>query len=99
MATIVGVMGVSGSGKTTVGTRLADAMHCAYLEGDALHSPANVEKMSRGEPLDDAGNLISGSHLRSVRFRHTASARQAVGDMPQLRELRRISGLSIRFPN
>jgi len=39
MATIVGVMGVSGSGKTTVGTRLADAMHCAYLEGDALHSP------------------------------------------------------------
>jgi hypothetical protein len=36
-----------------------------------------------GEPLDDAGNLISGS----------------VGDMPQLRELRRISGLSIRFPN
>ena len=54
MATIVGVMGVSGSGKTTVGTRLAEAMHCAYLEGDSLHSPTNVEKMSHGIPLTDA---------------------------------------------
>jgi gluconokinase len=53
MATIVVVMGVAGSGKTTVGTRLAEAMHCAYLEGDSLHSPANVEKMSHGIPLTD----------------------------------------------
>jgi gluconokinase len=40
--------------KTTVGTRLANAMHCADLEGDSLHSPANVEKMSHGIPLTDA---------------------------------------------
>ena len=42
MVQIVVVMGVAGSGKTTVGTMLAEAMHCAYLEGDSLHSPANV---------------------------------------------------------
>ena len=54
MVKIVVVMGVAGSGKTTVGTRLADAMHCAFLEGDSLHSAANVEKMSRGIPLTDA---------------------------------------------
>jgi len=54
MVKIVVVMGVSGSGKTTVGTMLADAMNCAFLEGDSLHSAANVEKMSHGIPLTDA---------------------------------------------
>src|SRR5574337_824965 len=51
---IVVVMGVSGSGKTTVGTRLAAALRCAFLEGDDLHSQANVDKMSHGIPLTDA---------------------------------------------
>jgi carbohydrate kinase (thermoresistant glucokinase family) len=50
---IVVVMGVSGSGKTTVGTMLADAMKCPFLEGDSLHSPANIDKMSHGIPLTD----------------------------------------------
>ena len=54
MAKIVVLIGVAGSGKTTVGTMLADAMRCAFLEGDALHSAANVEKMSHGIPLSDA---------------------------------------------
>ena len=51
---IIVVMGVAGSGKTTVGTKLAAALHCAFLEGDDLHSHANVEKMSHGIPLTDA---------------------------------------------
>lgn len=48
------VMGVSGSGKTTIATLVAAAMDCQFQEGDALHSPANVAKMGRGEPLNDA---------------------------------------------
>jgi carbohydrate kinase (thermoresistant glucokinase family) len=48
------VMGVSGSGKTTVGRRLAEALGWEFLEADALHSAANVAKMSAGVPLDDA---------------------------------------------
>ena len=51
---IIVVMGVSGSGKTTVGTMLAEAMQCAFLEGDSLHSKENVDTMSRGIPLTDA---------------------------------------------
>jgi gluconokinase len=47
------VMGVSGSGKTTVATALAARLHRAFAEGDDFHSPANVAKMARGEPLDD----------------------------------------------
>jgi gluconokinase len=66
MATIVVIMGVSGSGKTTVGTMLADAMHCAFLEGDSLHSAANVAKMSRGIPLTDADRApwLAAIHAR-----------------------------------
>ena len=66
MVHIVVVMGVAGSGKTTVGTMLAVAMHCAYLEGDALHSPANVENMSHGIPLTDADRApwLAAIHAR-----------------------------------
>jgi gluconokinase len=48
------VMGVSGSGKTTVGAALADALGLPFVDGDALHPAANVEKMAAGIPLDDA---------------------------------------------
>ncbi len=51
---IIVVMGVAGSGKTTIGTMLAEALHCAFVEGDTFHPAANIEKMSRGIPLTDA---------------------------------------------
>jgi len=47
------VMGVSGSGKTTVGELLATDIDGTYVDGDALHPPVNIEKMSAGIPLDD----------------------------------------------
>lgn len=52
-AQYVVVMGVSGSGKTTLAQGLADRLHWPFQEGDELHPRANVEKMSRGEPLTD----------------------------------------------
>ena len=55
--TIVVVMGVSGSGKTTVAKDVAAALDCQFLEGDALHPLANVEKMRGGTPLTDADRL------------------------------------------
>jgi gluconokinase len=51
---VIVVMGVSGSGKTTVGSRLADALGVEYAEGDDFHPRANVAKMAAGAPLDDA---------------------------------------------
>lgn len=54
---IVLLMGVSGAGKTTIGHRLAAALGARFAEGDAYHPRANVEKMSRGEPLTDADRL------------------------------------------
>ena len=52
--TILVVMGVSGSGKTTIGLKLAAALGCAFVDGDDLHPQSNIDKMRRGEPLDDA---------------------------------------------
>lgn len=47
------VMGVSGSGKSTIGAALAGHYGVPFLEGDAFHPAANVNKMSAGIPLDD----------------------------------------------
>ena len=51
---IVVVMGVSGSGKTTIGKRLAQRLGCVFLDGDDFHPPGNVAKMAAGTPLTDA---------------------------------------------
>ena len=51
---IVVVMGVSGSGKTTIGRLLAARLGCEFIDGDDFHPPANVAKMAAGTPLDDA---------------------------------------------
>jgi gluconokinase len=48
------IMGVSGSGKSTVGERLAERLGWEMTEGDRLHPPANVDKMRQGIPLDDS---------------------------------------------
>ncbi|MDG4874856.1 gluconokinase [Mesorhizobium sp. WSM4935] len=48
------VMGVAGCGKTAVGEALATALGADFIEGDRLHPPENVSRMSRGEPLTDA---------------------------------------------
>jgi gluconokinase len=63
---IIVLIGVAGSGKTTVGTLLADAMGCPFLEGDSLHSKENVEKMSHGIPLADSdrGPWLAAIHAR-----------------------------------
>ncbi|WNI14868.1 gluconokinase [Actinacidiphila sp. ITFR-21] len=51
---VVAVMGVSGSGKSTVGGLLAERLGVPYAEADDFHPPANVAKMAAGHPLDDA---------------------------------------------
>lgn len=47
------VMGVSGAGKTVVGTHLAHALGLPFVDGDDLHPPENVRRMAQGTPLTD----------------------------------------------
>lgn len=52
-ARVIVVMGVASSGKTTIGTMLAERLAWPYRDADSFHPPANVAKMSSGLPLDD----------------------------------------------
>jgi gluconokinase len=54
LPTAIIVMGVSGSGKSTIGVALAQALGWEFKDGDAFHPPANVAKMRAGAPLTDA---------------------------------------------
>lgn len=53
MITPIVVMGVSGSGKSTVGAALAQRLRVPFADADDFHPPANIAKMSAGHPLDD----------------------------------------------
>ncbi len=54
---IILIMGVSGSGKTTIGKLLADSLDWQFSDADAFHSPENVEKMRCGIPLSEADRI------------------------------------------
>ena len=67
-------MGVSGSGKTTVGEQLAARLHCGFADADEFHSEANKKKMHEGHPLTDEDRW---PWLRSIR--EAIEARRAEG--------------------
>ena len=65
------VMGVAGCGKSSVGTRLAEALSLPYQEGDDLHPQANVAKMSAGTPsttmIAGPGSIVSAKSFPITR--------------------------------
>ncbi|CAB3777238.1 gluconokinase [Pararobbsia alpina] len=67
-------MGVSGSGKTTVGEQLAARLHCGFADADEFHSEANKKKMHEGHPLTDEDRW---PWLRSIR--EAIEAKRAAG--------------------
>jgi gluconokinase len=64
--TVIIVMGVAGSGKTTVGTALAVALGWRFVDADDHHTAASIAKMARGEPLDDADRWPWLDGLRAI---------------------------------
>ncbi|MBB5607128.1 MULTISPECIES: gluconokinase [unclassified Janthinobacterium] len=70
------VMGVSGCGKSFIGSLLASQLGVDYVEGDALHPPENVAKMAAGVPLTDADRA---GWLAALRDRIAAARAQGVG--------------------
>jgi carbohydrate kinase (thermoresistant glucokinase family) len=51
--TVIVLMGVAGSGKSTLGAALASRWACPFYDADNYHPQANIDKMRRGEPLND----------------------------------------------
>ena len=72
------VCGVSGSGKTTIGTLLAKRLDFTYAEADAFHPAANVAKMAAGHPLDDADRAPWLAAIGAFIDETTAAGRPAV---------------------
>lgn len=81
------VMGVSGSGKTTVATRLADVLGRPFAEADDMHPAANVAKMAAGTPLTDEDRA---PWLATVRDWLTSEARQGRAAVVTCSALRRV---------
>lgn len=72
------VMGVSGSGKSTIARRLADVLGYAFLDGDDLHPPANIVKMGAGVPLEDSDRIPWLDTIAAWMKRQLVAGRSAV---------------------
>jgi gluconokinase len=83
---IILIMGVAGSGKSTIGRRLAAELGWPYHEADDFHSAANKDKMARGIPLDDYDRAPWLSSIRVAMDDCLAAGRSAVFTCSGLKE-------------
>jgi gluconokinase len=95
------VMGVSGSGKTTIARQLAQSLNYVFLDGDDLHSAANIAKMSAGVPLEDADRAPWLDAIAAWMRHELADGRSGVVACSALkrvyRERLRQAGPAVRF--
>ena len=83
---IILIMGVAGSGKTTIGRLLAEELHWPYFEADDFHPAANKEKMGRGMPLDDNDREPWLAAIRQAIDECAGQGRNAVFSCSALKE-------------
>lgn len=95
------IMGVSGSGKSTLGRALANELSLPFDDADDFHPQANVDKMSRGQPLDDADRQPWFDRLCSLILDRQSSGTGGVLACSALkrtyRDQLRSSGVGVRF--
>lgn len=71
-ASVFIVMGVCGSGKTSIAQELQKLLDCDYIEGDVLHPRANVDKMAAGKSVVGGQGNMGMADLLKPRSRHTS---------------------------
>lgn len=90
MIRAVVVMGVAGAGKTTVGRMLADELGWDFCDGDDLHPPANIARMSCGESLTDADRLPWLQAINDLLRRRVAAGDPVVVAASALKQAYRV---------
>ena len=88
-ATVIVLMGVSGSGKTTVGRELASALHWDFIDADDLHPAANIRKMTSGLALDDDDRWPWLHRVRDVIDQHLRAEASLVVACSALKQIYR----------
>jgi gluconokinase len=83
---VILVMGVTGSGKTTIGKLLAKNLSWTFLDADDFHSPANRQKMHLGIPLTDEDRLPWLTAIHDETLRRTARGENIVLACSALRQ-------------
>ena len=98
---VVVVMGVSGSGKSTVAHALAEAWPATFLDADDFHSAAAKARMAKGEPLTNRMRAPWVRRLRAELVRRTLVGERVVlafsGLRRQHRDMLRAAGLPLKF--
>jgi gluconokinase len=98
---VIILMGVAGSGKTTIGTALAQRLGWAFRDADEFHPKANIEKMGRGIPLDDDDRRPWLETIRASIARHISAGENAIFGCSALkrnyRELLAVAPDKVRF--
>lgn len=89
-------MGVTGSGKSTIGERLAEQLGARFVDSDSLHSESNVAKMDAGIPLDDDDRWPWLTRVRDVLSRNDAVVIACSSLKREYRDLLRDAG-DVRF--
>ena len=79
---IIVVMGVLGSGKTTVGKVLASALEIPFYDADDFHKQLNIVKMEQGIPLQDIDRKVPAQKLDGGAMEHAASVHVATWAHP-----------------
>jgi gluconokinase len=83
---VIVIMGVSGAGKTTIGSLLADQLGWSFCDADDYHSEANKEKMARGDALTDEDRAGWLADLRELISREIGASRNIVLACSALKE-------------
>lgn len=92
------IMGVSGCGKSHIGSRLANALGVEFIEGDTYHSDVNVARMSAGTPLTDEDRRDWLLLLRDMLARREGGAVLSCSSLKRsYRDLLRSAGGDVRF--
>ncbi|MEZ9231428.1 gluconokinase [Vibrio amylolyticus] len=91
------VMGVSGCGKSLVGSRIAEALEIEFFDGDDFHPEANVEKMRQGIPLTDEDRQGWLEKLNEIYIKQPSAVIACSALKPQYRDILRANNEELKI--